>query len=176
MPKLSAAFADLVSNNKSDIVAELGIYKGKLMRTTMKNCGEQIKEYFAFDTWKRPVGKIFRHMASRTQEEWDKLHWYACEAMLLYKQIKVFRMDILEAATLFPNEYFDIVLIDTSHLYENTLMEIKAWLPLVKKGGILCGDDYGCGRRKGHRVKEAVDEYFGNDITIDRILWIHKKN
>jgi predicted O-methyltransferase YrrM/tetratricopeptide (TPR) repeat protein len=37
---------------------------------------------------------------------------------------------------------FDIVYIDGSHRYENVLVDIRNSLPLLREGGILCGDDY----------------------------------
>jgi predicted O-methyltransferase YrrM len=35
----------------------------------------------------------------------------------------------------------DLIFIDTDHTYEQTLKEYSAWLPLMRKGGVMCFDD-----------------------------------
>jgi predicted O-methyltransferase YrrM len=54
----------------------------------------------------------------------------------------------------------DMVFIDADHKYEIVIADIRAWLPKVKPGGILCGHDY---RRPGDDVNRAVDELLGSD-------------
>ncbi len=67
----------------------------------------------------------------------------------------------VEVAKLFDDNYFDIVYLDASHDYLSVRADIKAWLPKVKKGGVLCGDDY---IRGWDGVIQAVDEAFGDRV------------
>lgn len=63
----------------------------------------------------------------------------------------------------FLNESFDFIYIDAAHDYESVKADIMAWLPKVKKGGYLCGHDYGV----FDGVKKAVDEIFRERVDLD---------
>lgn len=75
----------------------------------------------------------------------------------------------VEAAKRFVDRSLDIVYIDAGHLYEQVLADIKAWKPKVKKGGILCGHDYGHGQNPG--VKRAVDKLLPIIHVADYYNW-----
>lgn len=64
--------------------------------------------------------------------------------------------DTITAASLCPSE-LDFVYIDAAHDYESVCSDIAHWAPKVKRGGLICGHDYG----KESGVKEAVDEFCG---------------
>lgn len=70
------------------------------------------------------------------------------------------RMTSLQAATAFDPrmcERPDVVFIDAAHDYQNAMADIKAWWPLVREGGYLCGHDY---QHKFPGVMRAVAESF----------------
>jgi predicted O-methyltransferase YrrM len=52
---------------------------------------------------------------------------------------------------------FDVVFIDAGHDYENAFADIRAWWPLVREGGYLCGHDY---QHKFPGVMRAVAQCF----------------
>jgi len=66
------------------------------------------------------------------------------------------RMTSLEAS-LHTGSPADIVFIDAGHDYENALADIRAWWPLVREGGYLCGHDY---QHKFPGVMRAVADSF----------------
>lgn len=61
----------------------------------------------------------------------------------------------IEAAALFPDASCDVVWIDADHSYEAVKADIAAWLPKVKVGGYLGGDDWAF-----RGVRAAVSETF----------------
>ena len=75
---------------------------------------------------------------------------------------KVARMTGLEWAAHKPHNSIDAVYIDALHDYESTLADIRAFLPLIKCGGIISGHDYTCVHEK--RVSEAVDCMFPGSV------------
>lgn len=61
--------------------------------------------------------------------------------------------DSVAASNRFSDEYFDYVYIDAQHEYDAVGRDISAWLPKVKKGGVIGGDD--CGEAG---VKQAIKD------------------
>ena len=47
-----------------------------------------------------------------------------------------------EAVNGLEDHFYDVVYIDGRHEYEYVLEDIKNYLPKLKKGGIIIGDDY----------------------------------
>lgn len=86
--------------------------------------------------------------------------------------VEVLRMSSLEAAARFKQD-LDFVYIDACHQYEYVVQDIQAWLPKIRRGGLLCGHDYTEVFWPG--VVRAVNEFFpaaqhghsGNDNADD---------
>jgi hypothetical protein len=75
--------------------------------------------------------------------------------------IRVRKWDSLEAAEKFPNDHFDLIFLDSSHLYLETKKEIVAWYPKLKENAYLAGHDY-----LAHaQVRKAVDEIIPHEIV-----------
>ncbi len=53
----------------------------------------------------------------------------------------------------------DAIYIDGDHRYQAVCQDIEFWLPLLKKGGILCGDDF---NDENEGVVRAVNEMSAN--------------
>ena len=70
----------------------------------------------------------------------------------------------------FEDGSVDFVFIDADHTYESVVKDINAWLPKVKKGGMISGHDYlnPCG------VKQAVDELIGKVTITKGGVWYKK--
>lgn len=70
-------------------------------------------------------------------------------------KVLLWEMDSTKAAADFAAKGLkaDMVFIDGSHDTPNVLADIRAWLPLVRPGGLLCGHD-----GNDPRVQKALDE------------------
>lgn len=84
----------------------------------------------------------------------------------------------VEAAKRFDDGSLDFVYIDGDHSYEGVTADIYAWLPKVKPGGILAGDDYIRSNRdkRFYDVIRAVDEFAESvESAESRDLYIYHK-
>lgn len=131
-------------------IAEIGVYKGRgtaIWNVELINHNIDY-EYFAID-----------HFLGSSEHQRDGyVDYYGLTLNNLkpiIDRIKVIKNDSVSESKNYPDEYFDIVYIDASHEYEFVREDIISWLPKVKVGGILCGDDYCVG---WPQVVKAVDE------------------
>jgi hypothetical protein len=76
-----------------------------------------------------------------------------------------------EAARQFQDESIDFVYIDGNHEYKSVLLDILAWYPKVKKGGLLCGDDVYSTDLKEHDMNGNVLRVWGRDVTGKPDCW-----
>jgi len=92
--------------------------------------------------------------------------------------INPIRTTSIEASKLYEDNSLDFVLIDASHKYIDVKEDIINWLPKVRKGGILAGDDFSwSGVRRALKELlpnkyQTAQEFFG---AKHKMIWIHKK-
>lgn len=78
------------------------------------------------------------------------------------KTIEILNLDSVVAASNFKNNFFDWIYIDTTHQYEHTIKELRAWKDKVKEGGLILGHDYIMGNWVDsikYGVQEAVHQF-----------------
>jgi predicted O-methyltransferase YrrM len=74
----------------------------------------------------------------------------------------------VEATRYIDDGSVDFLMLDGDHGYEAVRADIDAWLPKMRRGGVISGDDY-----LWPGVKRAVDETFGARVNI-RVKREHK--
>jgi len=161
----------IIHERKIKRIMEVGLWKAHLATEILSSsCGQIIEQYWGIDPWmpipdqKLTDSRISRFDPDGSLGRWEEVHWYCSQLMIKFPQLRVLRMDSISAAKMFENQkYFDLVFIDGSHVYENVLADIKAWMPLVKENGVLGGHDYMNGREQHRGVTRAIDEVFTKD-------------
>lgn len=77
-----------------------------------------------------------------------------------------------KAAQFSSDNSVDVIFIDAGHSYQNVKADIEAWLPKMKKGGIMAGHDY---NESWPGVIQAVNELLGKEnITVENSCWFYK--
>lgn len=154
---------------------EVGVWKGRsvaYMAVEIANSGKKI-DFYAVDTWDGTAPESDPSNINHLPELQQNPEWlyelFLSNIEPAKEYIKPLRMFSLEAAEQFEDESLDFVFIDASHDYENVKADILAWLPKMKKTGVLAGHDY------NGEVKRAVDEVF-NEFNIsspDLYCWMY---
>jgi len=161
-----AAYDYLLANMPKDgTFVELGAWLGKSSSYLCdKATGQNI---FIVDTWKGSPNELTTTHKLATKQDIYKLF---VENMgdRNYTAIKATSK---AAARKFKAESLDVVFIDLTHTYEAVKEDIKLWLPKVKKGGYIAGDDY---HENWKGVIQAVDELLPHATFIDD-CWIYQK-
>jgi len=139
-----------------DNIVEIGSWMGRSTDALLSGCKGTV---WAVDHFK---GSPNEDLAERAKTE--DIFKIFMDNVGHYKNLKLLKMDSLEAAEKFKDKSIDMVFIDGGHEYEEVKVDIEVWLPKVKK--LICGHDY---YRGG--VKRAVDEIFGH-VNIFDLIWI----
>lgn len=114
-------------------VVEVGTRTGRTSRHLARYC-PQIDELFAVDL--APAPRAFDGL--------ERVHFLQG------------RSDAI--AERFDDASLDLVFIDADHAEEAVLVDLAAWVPKVRPGGIVAGHDYASAHHPG--VKPAVDAFF----------------
>ena len=138
-------------------IAEIGVYKGRMTAMVcgmFSDAGLKV-DYYCID-----------HFQGSAEHEKKNYYPEFCDNVDSDKRTKgvtitPFVVDSVKGSKMFKDEHFDMVYLDASHDYLSVKADIQAWLPKVKKGGVLCGDDY---IRGWDGVIQAVDEAFGDKV------------
>jgi predicted O-methyltransferase YrrM len=177
-------YAELASRIQNGNFVEIGVHQGLSMSYILKACRENGSQIYAVDIWR--MSKDFAHNVipgpgfEIASHAWERGVDIDSEGRIrdisgVFKSnikemgfediVKCMQMPSVEASKEFSNGFFDLVFIDAGHSFEQVQADIKAWLPKVKKGGIIAGHDYSV---DWPGVIQAVNEKFGSRSVIVR--------
>lgn len=147
--------------NKKSKCAEVGVWEGDLSLEILKR---EPLELHLIDPWKSQ--DAIERCYSIEQSKMDQIYKNVLNDFDGYDEVTIHRKFSTEV--FFPKHYFDWVYIDGDHSYNAVKKDLAFYYPLIKKGGYLCGDDYGLwndrpktgfGSDGGGGPKPAVDEF-----------------
>ena len=127
---------------KNKIWAEIGVFRGHFS-DIIHHCAQPSKlylvdswrkqrEYFGFNSPYDDFGKLSTAFAKEEVEQRAK--YYKCETQICEQ----FSFDFVKEV----KEKIDVIYLDSSHNYENTLKELPLLASILKEDGFLCGDDW----------------------------------
>lgn len=141
-----AVLAELAS--QATVCGEVGSYKGKSAKTLSHACYGKV---YCVDNSDDGTAPAFRDFLKDEITNGD---------------VTFLQMESGQGAEwLAANKVtFDMFFVDADHTKEGVLRDLELYLPLMRKGSILCGHDYESNPYNG--VAEAVNEKFGMKHTI----------
>jgi len=154
-------------------VVEIGSWKGRstaFLAIEIINSGKNIK-FDCVDTWQgSPVHQPGGPFADTFVANGSLYEHFLENMKPVENHYTPFRMTSVEAAALYKDKSLDFVFIDADHEYEPVREDILAWLPKVKPGGMIAGDDY-VGDWPG--VIRATNELL-KPLQISGTTWIYR--
>ncbi len=169
----AAPMEKLLKERKAKTVVELGCWLGKSTRhiASVLPAGGKV---YAVDHW---LGSAEHQQSVEIPRLYEQFLSNAIHAKLTHKIIPT-RMTTLEAAIQFKMSglQIDLVYVDASHDEASVYADLKAYFPLIRGHGILCGDDWGWGYQYGFPVSTAVHRFaIENNLRVEVIdgwFWI----
>lgn len=169
--KKKKCILDLIQ--KDFICCETGIWKGEFSQRILK---KEPKELHLIDPW---IYQEYKHrLYSKPQKQLDKIYNDVVKKFQKDNRVKIYRKFSKDIAQLFYDNYFDLIYIDGNHDYEYIKQDILLYLPKVKIGGYMCGDDYNWKNKDSGNelsVKKAVDEILNDFIVKGKSQWVYRK-
>lgn len=157
-----AAALKLAEPEAPRVLVEVGVYAGAL--SMMFATIPSVEKQYIVDSWKGDYSNF-------GQPHMDKIAAGVIAWAKSQPKVTVHRMDSSEAAVLFEDESIDFFHTDGDHSLEGIRADLKAWLPKVKTGCILSGDNY-----EIPTVAQGVREMFpGHQLLANGRLWWARK-
>ena len=132
------ALADVAAGQGCTFL-EIGSWCGESSAILGKVAKNKNGKLFCIDWWKGNTGMELEQIAKRSDifsVFWENMKKEGLEDVVI--PIRA-RSDMV--SDILQKESFDFIYIDGDHRYEAALNDIKRYAPLLKVGGIICGDD-----------------------------------
>ena len=150
-------------------IAEIGVYMGNnAMRLRAEFPGA---EMYLIDPW-CPHTLIRTYEIDNTPEKWAKVEGYCRRRFARDPRTHLWKMASHEAVKQFRDGSLDLVFLDAGREYSLLMGYICAWLPKIRRGGVIAGKGL-AGKMRGD-VWLVLQDKFGEFRRVDRTTWAVK--
>ena len=128
---------------KHTVGAEIGVWTGKFTKQVLDIV--QPEQYHLIDPYEfmpQYPARWYGGSRAKSQAAMDEIYEDIRRRFGSLSCIRIHRVKAAKAASRFTESFFDWVYIDGDHSYKEVKKDIRRYLPLVKSGGLLCGDDW----------------------------------
>jgi hypothetical protein len=169
---------------KHAVCAEIGVYVGRFTEEILRIA--RPSKLHLIDPWKFEVDPAYERSMyggsiGQNQAHMDAIYDSVVKCFKS-RRVEIHRGTSTTCSSLFPDSYFDWIYIDGNHQYEFVKQDLELYLPKVKSGGLVAGDDYdrGPGNWANDGVTRAVDDAIDSrlyqKIVTDKHQFLLKKN
>jgi predicted O-methyltransferase YrrM len=137
---------------RDSVAGEIGTYNG-IFAERIVRIGKP-KKLYLIDPWKGIPDRTEEKYSQKAQDIRHNTVAEKFESQITRGQVVIVRKTSDDAVLDFPNDFFDFLYIDGDHSYKQVVLDLQNYYPKVKKGGLLCGDDYHI-----DEVRQAVDQF-----------------
>lgn len=162
--------ADLITKHQLQVVAELGIWKGRTFIHLLAHC--PWLKVIGVDAWAYRPGNA-KVPGGETYAKWDMAglenHVRTCSKAFGERAV-IMKMETADAAKQIEDGSLDLVFIDADHSEGGVARDIASWAQKVRSGGFITGHDI-----DWPTVKKVVQQHYPNHQTgPDNVWWVKK--
>jgi len=140
------------------VCGEIGVWKGAFsQKTLLRHPGK----LHLIDPWlylPEYNDRVYGKRGNNSQEKMDKVYNEVVELFKNTPNVVIHRLTSQQAISKFGDDYFDFIYIDGNHSYEFVKKDLELYIPKVKRGGYITGDDYISRHCPHGGPKKAVSE------------------
>lgn len=149
--------------------AELGVSTGSLSRRLLVRKDLHLTMVDTWGEYRPGFVESDDYHGGLTAEEQQR-HYGSAMAVTRFAEdrVTILKKDTVEAAKEVDDASLDFVFIDADHTYDGCRLDIEAWAPKLRPGGLLSGHDYAHPEYPKWGVKRAVDEFCAaHDLSVE---------
>jgi hypothetical protein len=146
---------------KRAVGAEVGVFTGVLSEFILKTAAP--RKFYMVDPWHKAYGERFPSWGRYTDS--GRLTTEAALGAARYRASQFAAAEIVVSSSIdwlksLPDGHLDWIYLDSSHRYDDTLSELRAIAPKLKRHGMIFGDDAWTERGNQHYgVFQAITDF-----------------